>query len=114
MLHKTTEMQTSSASLAKDYAAFNLWAHKRFINWLRLKPANIAERNAVSSFSSIRLTLVHIWDTERSWLGRLLQVETESNYGKDYDGTLEEVFDAVLQQSEAFNAYVQSLSEASL
>jgi len=114
MLHATTEMQINSASLAKGYAAFNLWANKRFINWLRSKPVNIVERNAVSSFSSIRLTLVHIWDTERSWLGRLLQIETESNYGKDYDGTLEEVFDSVLQQSEAFNAYVQSLSEASL
>jgi uncharacterized damage-inducible protein DinB len=114
MIQKTSEMQMSSASLVKDYTAYNLWANKRIVKWLRSKPAEVVEQKVLSSFSSLRLTLVHIWDVERSWLGRLLQVEMESNYGKDYDGTLEEVFDVVVQQSEALNVYVQSLTEESL
>jgi uncharacterized damage-inducible protein DinB len=114
MLQTTFETQINFTSPVKDYTAYNLWANKRIVNWLRSKPADIVERNAISSFSSIRLTLVHIWDVERSWLGRLLQVETESNYGKDHDGTLDEVFEIVVQQSEVLNAYVQSLTETSL
>src|SRR5205823_13164686 len=85
-------------SPVRDYAAYNLWANKRVVNWLKSKPSDVVERDAISSFASIRLTLVRIWDTERCWLGRLLQVETEFNYGKDYDGTLQEVFGTVVQQ----------------
>jgi len=102
------------AFLIKDYSAYNLWANKKIVGWLKTKPRDIVERMVPSSFPSMRLTLVHIWDVERSWLGHLLQVQTESNYGKDYDGTLKEVFGAVVQQSEALNAYVQSLTETSL
>jgi len=106
--------QISLAFLIKDYAAYNLWTNKKIVNWLKTKPRDIVERMVPSSFPSMRLTLVHIWDVERSWLGNLLQVQTESNYGKDYDGTLKEVFEAVVQQSEALNAYAQSLTETSL
>jgi uncharacterized damage-inducible protein DinB len=106
--------QMNPAFLIKDYAAYNVWANKKLVSWLKTKPADIVERAVISSFSSMRLTLVHIWDVERSWLGNLLQVQNESNYGKDYDGTLEEVFEAVVQQSEALRAYVQSLTETSL
>jgi uncharacterized damage-inducible protein DinB len=102
------------AFLIKDYAAYNLWANKRLVDWLKTKPSDVVERAVLSSFPSLRLTLVHIWDIERSWLGNLLQVQTESNYGKDYDGTLEEVFEAVIKQSEVLAAYVQSLTEISL
>src|SRR6476619_1186626 len=107
-------MQMDLAFLIKDYAAYNLWANKKIVNWLKTKPRDIVERMVPSSFPSMRLTLVHIWDVERSWLGNLLQVQTESNYGKDYDGTLKEVYEALVQQSEAFNAYVRSLTETSL
>ncbi len=106
--------QKSLVFLIKDYAAYNLWANKRLVDWLKTKSSDAVERIVSSSFPSLRLTLVHIWDVERSWLGNLLQVQTESNYGKDYDGTLEEVFEAVVKQSEALDAYVQSLTETSL
>jgi uncharacterized damage-inducible protein DinB len=111
-IKETTQMNL--AFLIKDYAAYNLWANKKIIAWLKTKPAELVERIVPSSFPSLRLTLVHIWDVERSWLGNLLQVQNECNYGKDYDGTLDEVFDAVIQQSEALAAYVQSLTENSL
>jgi uncharacterized damage-inducible protein DinB len=115
MLQATKETTQKSLSfLIKDYAAYNLWANKKLVDWLKTKPADIVEQAVLSSFPSLRLTLVHIWDVERSWLGNLLQVQTESNYGKDYDGSLEELFEAVVQQSEALDAYVQSLTEASL
>jgi uncharacterized damage-inducible protein DinB len=118
MLEATHDINESSqkslAFLIKDYASYNLWANKKLVNWLKTKPLDIVECSVSSSFPSIRLTLVHIWDVERSWLGNLLQVQTESNYGKDYDGPLEEVFESVVKQSEALDAYVRSLTETSL
>lgn len=106
--------QNNLAFLVKDYAAYNVWANTRLINWLKTQPAEALEQMIPSSFPSIRLTLSHIWDVERSWLGNLLQVQTESNYGKDYDGTLDELFEAVINQSEAVLAYVESLSPEAL
>lgn len=114
IIHTAETTQMNLAFLVKDYAAYNAWANKRIGNWLRTKPEELLAQPILSSFPSIRLTLSHIWDVERSWLGKLLQVQTESNYGKDYDGTLEELFEAVINQSEAILAYVQSLSMEAL
>jgi len=102
------------ASLIADYAAYNLWANKQLVDWLKTKPLESLEREIPSSFPSVKQTLVHIWDTQTWWLGTLQQLQPESNYGRVFPGPLEEVFDGLVKQSEDFAAYAQSLNEASL
>ncbi len=101
-------------SLVKDYAAYNLWANQALVSWLKTKPAHALEREVASSFSSIKQTLVHIWDTETWWLGILQGLNPKSNYGRVFDGKPEEVFAGIVKLSEEFAAYVATLSEASL
>ncbi len=101
-------------SLVKDYAAYNLWANQTLVEWLKTKPAEALEREVASSFSSLKQTLVHIWDTETWWLGILQRQNPESNYGRIFEGKPEEVFAGIVKLSEEFAAYVGTLSEASL
>jgi uncharacterized damage-inducible protein DinB len=98
-------------SLIADYAAFNLWANKQLVDWLKTKPLEAMEHEVPSSFSSVKQTLVHIWDTQTWWLGTLQQLQPESNYGRVFEGAMEEVFDGIVKQSEDFAAYAQSLTE---
>lgn len=102
------------ATLIADYAAYNLWANKQLVDWLKTKPAEALEREIPSSFSSVKQTLVHIWDTETWWLGTLRQTNPESNYGRVFEGEPEEVFEGLLAQSEDFAVYAQSLTETAL
>lgn len=102
------------AALLEDYAAYNVWANKQLVEWLKTKPSDVMDRDVPSSFPSLKHTLVHIWDTEKWWLGTLQQLNPESNYGRVFSGALQEVFDGVVNQSEEFAAYVRSLTEASL
>ncbi len=101
-------------SLVKDYAAYNLWANQALVEWLKTKPSEALEREVASSFSGIKQTLVHIWDTETWWLGVLQGQPPEITYGRVFEGKPEEVFVGLVKLSAEFAAYVATLSEASL
>lgn len=99
-------------SLLKDYAEFNLWANTQTVNWLKIKPLDLMEREMPSSFPSIRDTLLHIWGAEEIWLERLRLVPPTTFLSQRFTGTVEDVFEGILKNSEAFVAYVQDLPDA--
>ena len=66
-----TENQTTDKSLSaliKNSAAYNAWANKQLIGFLQTKPAELMDKEVFSSFPSIRLTLIHIWECQKFWL----------------------------------------------
>jgi len=99
-------------SLLKDYAEFNLWANTQTVNWLKIKPLDLMEREMPSSFPSIRDTLLHIWGAEEIWLERLRLVPPTTFLSQRFTGTVEDVFEGILKNSEIFAAYVQDLPDA--
>jgi uncharacterized damage-inducible protein DinB len=103
-----------AATLLRDYAAFNQWATKRLINWLKSKPADIIEAKTESSFYSLRNTLLHIWATEAHWFSWMVAGRECVNIQQTFDGTLEELYDGVLEQAEVLSEYVESLDEEAL
>src|SRR4029077_8612820 len=104
----------SLSDLLKDYAAYNLWANKRLVDWLSTKPASILDIEVLSSFPSIKQTLFHIWNVQEWWLGNLKGLQPESKYWKVFEGSAAEIFEGILEQSEEFSAYAQTLTESSL
>ena len=94
-----------------DYSAYNLWANRNIVNWLKTKPAGTIDREVISSFPNLRQTLFHIWNTEDSWLSRLKKVKAKFSYGQVFDGLSEDLFDGILNQSAAFYEYVDSLTD---
>jgi uncharacterized damage-inducible protein DinB len=98
--------------LMKNYAGYNLWANATLVNWLRTKPADILEREVPSSFSSIKSTIVHIWNTQRYWLSIIKRSEPE---GFDaFDGTLEDAFKGLVEHSDEFAEYINEMTEGGI
>ncbi|MBD2704894.1 DinB family protein [Spirosoma sp. BT702] len=112
-----TEQKTTlaGATLIQDFAAYNAWANKRLVDWLQTKSAELMDEVVPSSFPGLKETLVHIWDTERFWLAVVQQVEPPISFRlHGFNGTVDDVFDGIVSQSEAFTDYIQSLSDKSL
>jgi uncharacterized damage-inducible protein DinB len=96
-------------SLIKNYVAYNLWANNRLVEWLKRKPASLLEKEIPSSFPSIRLTLTHIWQTEKFWLAVIQQQEFEGYY--EFKGSVYDLFNEFTNHSKAFSDYLQLLSD---
>lgn len=59
------------AALIHEYATYDQWATMRFVERLEREPGDTLDHPAISSFPSIRGTLLHIRDAEAAWLARL-------------------------------------------
>jgi uncharacterized damage-inducible protein DinB len=111
---KPLETSASLVSFLHEFATYNEWANQRLIDWLMTKPAHILEQEVASSFPSLKLTMVHIWDVQRSWLAHLQQVPPPPSFRFEYTGTLEDVWTGFEKQSKEFTQYVGTLTEQSL
>ncbi|KIO74835.1 damage-inducible protein DinB [Pedobacter lusitanus] len=91
----------------KNYANYNLWANATIVNWLKTKADEVVQQEVPSSFSSIKLTLIHMRATERYWLSVLNQ-STEEITDKT-DETLEDVYTTFLEGSVALADQVNTM-----
>lgn len=101
-------------SLLKDYVYYNLWANTQLINWLKDKPLSQIEVIQPSSFPSIRLTLLHLWDVEDSWLCDLKGNPAPERSLEAIEVSTKTVFEMLLQGSNEFCNYVATLSSITL
>jgi uncharacterized damage-inducible protein DinB len=101
--------ETAIAFLMKNYANYNLWANKTLINWLKSKPVAELEKEVASSSPSIKLTLQHIWQTERYWLSIIKKQDQPPI--NEFKGSVQEVFDALLKTSKEFAAYINAMTD---
>lgn len=95
-------------SLLKDYAAFNLWANRRMVEWVQQYPAEWMERETPSSFPTLKATLLHIWAAEKIWMERLQQVPPETFLALTFTGPPEAVCTGLLQNAQVLAHYVQA------
>jgi len=109
-LFAETKEETSLVYLMKNYANYNFWANLTLVNWLKNYPAELLEEEVLSSFKSVKLTLAHILQTQEYWYSILSKTEFEF---REY-GSLNDVFDSLLKQSENLAVYVTALSESRL
>jgi uncharacterized damage-inducible protein DinB len=113
MVATSQKNKITLGSLARDYAGYNLWANKTLIDWLKTKPEELMNAEVASSFPSIRLTLIHICNTQKFWLSVLKQdYFTQDNIQQD--GSTEVVFEDLIAHSLEFSNYVSRLSEHQL
>ena len=61
--------------LLLKYAQYNVWANNLLIEVLQSLEDEQVNQEVVSSFTSIRATVYHIWSAEYIWLQRLTLVE---------------------------------------
>jgi len=104
--------QSTIVGLMKNYSNYNLWANATLINWLKTKPEKLVEQEVLSSFPSIKLTLLHIQATERYWLSVLNKTEFLID-AIDYQ-TIDELYVGVLEQSVALADHVNAMNDNQL
>jgi len=108
----TTTATSSIVYLMKNYTSYNLWANATLIKWLRTKPADLLEKEVPSSFPGIKPTLQHIWQTQVFWLS-VIKKETMDAVAP-FEGSLDELFTLLLEQSATFAEYVDQIDQMNL
>jgi len=110
-----TATQSTLATLVHDMAVYNQWANQALIDWLKQKPTDLLYQEVASSFPGLKATLEHIWDVQRFWLAVIQQTTPPDSFRfVPFQGTAQEVFEGLLQNSEALTAFVQSLDADAL
>lgn len=109
MIQQTTTAQATLGSLTKEYVAYNLWANKTLVEWLKQKDAALLDQHVASSFPSIRKSIAHIADTQQFWLS-ILQEKTEAGVDLENCDT-QTVLNYLVKQSEDFVDFVSMLTE---
>lgn len=84
--------------------SYNVWANKRIIQWLKSNDQNLITQECSSSFSSILKTLNHIWDGELFYLSAL----KKQPINKVWNGSTQDVYQALISQSKAFLEYTET------
>lgn len=115
MLQETTATTDKNLhTLIKDYAVYNQVANKRIVNWLKTKPTELLDVAVPSSFSSLKQTLVHIWQVELSWFACLHNTSSTLPEEALFSASSEDIFEGLMEQSEKFADYILSLEETEL
>jgi len=111
----TTQQPATLIAQLQEFANYNLWANQTASAWLKAKSPEQLEAMIPSSFPSLKETLVHIWDTEQSWLSHLKgEVPPPPFRLHGYHGTLEGVFEGLLKCSEELHRFTGTLNDEQL
>lgn len=100
--------------LLLSYVKYNLWANKRLCERLEGLDEHIWNAELKSSFKTIRLTLLHIWDAQQIWFLRLKGKPVAEWPGSNYTGSNSELTDSFLKQSEEMITLVELYTDEKL
>ncbi len=100
--------------LLRRYAAYTIWANQKLFDCIRDLPEEQLDREIISSFSSIRKTMLHMWDAESGWWQRMKMQERIVFPNEFFKGTMQELASGLLQQSKQWEEWVAGASDLSL
>jgi uncharacterized damage-inducible protein DinB len=94
------------------YLQYNLWANEQLANYLQNLNDSEIEQPIVSSFPSIRQTVLHINDAEILWKLRLEGGTLSEFPSKNFKGTKHDLLKQWLETSTIFLAHIGNQEEA--
>lgn len=99
--------------LLQQYAAYNTWANKKFMETaLQLSDEQI-NKEIASSFPSVYKTVLHLTEVENVWWERLKLVEKTTPPGW-FDGNFNELTKKLLELSHQWEGWVQNANDANI
>ena len=90
---------------------YNLWANQTITSYVLKAGETVADVEQAGSFTTVRKTLLHIWDAQFIWLSRLQGTSLTEFPSKSFNGNLSEACDGLLKSSQQFIDYVESLND---
>ena len=100
--------------LLKQYATYNIWATRRIMDIILPMPEEKQMTELPSSFTSLFKTVLHMLDAESIWWQRMKMNERINIPSENFNGTMKEVTDGLLQQSKLWEEWVSNASDLSL
>jgi uncharacterized damage-inducible protein DinB len=97
-----------------EYAAFNTWANERLCEVAAKLNDEQMNQEINSSFSSIKKTLLHIWDAQLIWIKRLEGVSLSSFPSQSFTGSDADLIAGILETSKQLQALAESFDEDAL
>lgn len=95
----------------EQYASYNLWANQKMIYTILALPEETIQRTVANSFSSLQLTLVHMWNTDSIWWQRLKLAETIDTPGNT-NSSIQEIAAGLIAQSIQCQNWVEKSTSA--
>ena len=92
--------------LLTQYSAYHQWANQLLIDTIDKLPETLQEQEMVSSFTSLKATLLHMWDAESIWWQRMKLLETISRPSETFAGTIKDVSSGLMQQSKQWHQWI--------
>jgi uncharacterized damage-inducible protein DinB len=102
--------EVNQSPMLHKYTAYNLWANEQIANWLKDAPEDVFNQEIESSFSTIRKTLIHIWNAEYGWLNAIKNEPWGEAPGQQFEGDGQALLQGLMTASKAFHLHVSSLS----
>lgn len=96
-----------------QYASYNVWANQRIIDTILQLPEETVRKTVVSSFSSLQLTLLHMWNTESIWWQRIKLLEIINTPGNT-SSSIQETAAGLMAQSRQWQTWVEKSTTAVL
>jgi len=97
-------------TMIQRYTTYNHWANQQLADWLRSASEEDLNREIESSFSSLKETVIHIWNAEYLWLQIVHEEPADNSPAKNFNGSKDELLDGWLQASENFSDHVKTMS----
>jgi len=101
-------------SMIRRYTTYNHWTNQQLAEWLGTASEDQLNQDIESSFSSLKETVLHIWNAEYLWLQIVKDEPYDNSPVKSFEGSKEELLDGWLQASENFKNHISSMSHEAL
>ncbi len=92
-----------------DYAEYNIWANKRLISELQSLEDQMMYQEFVSSFPTIRDTILHLWYAEVGWLSRIKGRGWKVAEVTEFEGSNAVLFESWTTTSKNFRDFLREV-----
>jgi uncharacterized damage-inducible protein DinB len=97
-----------------QYAAYNEWANTRICDSILNLSVEQQTLSVISSFPSVKHTLLHIWDAENIWWQRMKLTENVVWPSTQAEYSIKEVIQAINQQDKQWHDWIKDASPAAI
>jgi uncharacterized damage-inducible protein DinB len=100
--------------ILQQFAAYNIWANQKIMDVILALPEEKQMAEVPSSFNSLYKTILHMWDAESAWWQRMKLHERLIIPSENFNGTMKDVVNGLMQQSTQWLDWVSSASDIAL
>ena len=100
--------------LLQQLASYNIWANQKIMEVILTLPDEKQVAEVPSSFSSLYKTVLHMWDAESIWWQRMKLHERLIVPSENFNGSMKDIINGLIQQSTQWLDWVSSASDIAL